>query len=129
MIKDMMQHRHSGLTLRHVMEAKYGAPVYSLHPPMVATFPDMPLDNSPVYHDTNVTDLEQMTCLILALAIQIVARVDRKTGAFCHQSSLCTTSQQYCKQIQLSISYVGKDSSLESCGTTSYENLPRASCE
>lgn len=29
------------------MAAKKGAPVYSLHPPMVATLPDMPLDNSP----------------------------------------------------------------------------------
>ncbi len=48
---------------------------------MVATFPDMPLDKSPEYHDMNVTDLEQKTWLILALAIQIVARVDRKTGA------------------------------------------------
>ena len=67
------------------MEAKYGAPVYSLHPPMVATFPGMPLDNSPEYHDKNVTDLEQKTYLILALVIQIVARVDRKTGACCHQ--------------------------------------------
>ena len=45
---------------------------------MVATFPDMPLDNSPEYHDMNVTDLEQKKNLILALAIQ---RVDRKTGA------------------------------------------------
>ncbi len=68
MIEEAMLHRPSGLTLRHVMEAKYGAPVYSLHPPMVATFPDMPLDNSPEYHDINVTDLEQNTCLNLALA-------------------------------------------------------------
>ena len=36
-------------TLRHVTEAKYGAPVYSLHPPMVATAPEDPLDNSPVH--------------------------------------------------------------------------------
>ena len=74
MIMDMMLHRTSGLTLRHVMEAKYGAPVYSLHPPMVATFPDMPLDNSPEYHDISITDW-QMICLILAYAIQTVARV------------------------------------------------------
>ena len=37
------------LTLRQVIEAKKGAPVYSLHPPIVATFPDAPLDNSPVH--------------------------------------------------------------------------------
>ena len=38
------------LTLKQVIEAKYGAPVYSLHPPMVATFPDAPLESSPVHH-------------------------------------------------------------------------------
>ena len=80
MIKHMMLHRASGLTLRHVMEAKYGAPVYSLHPPMVATFPDMPLDNSPEYHNVNVTDW-QMTCLIWVLALQIVARVHLEDAA------------------------------------------------
>ena len=31
------------------MEAKKGAPVYSLHPPMMATFPDDPLESSPVH--------------------------------------------------------------------------------
>ncbi len=30
------------------MEAKNGAPVYSLHPPMVASIPDCPLTESPV---------------------------------------------------------------------------------
>lgn len=38
---------HKSLTLKQVMEAKYGAPVYSLQPPMVATLPDIPLDSSP----------------------------------------------------------------------------------
>ena len=80
MIMDMMLHRTSGLTLRHVMEAKYGAPVYSLHPPMVATFPDMPLDNSPEYHDISITHW-QVTCLILVLAIDIVLRVHMELAA------------------------------------------------
>jgi len=43
-------------------------------------FPDMPLDNSPEYHDISITHW-QVTCLILVLAIDIVLRVHMELAA------------------------------------------------